>query len=1129
MSTRDEGTAQDARNATDLRLRTLDRYEILDTPAEAGFDDIVHLASEICETSVALVSLVADDRQWFKARVGFAPCETPIAQSVCAHALSRPGLLVIPDLTLDPRTKANTLVTGEPRIRFYAGARLETADGVALGTLCVIDGTPRPEGLTPRQAESLERLARQVMAQLELRRALAERDAAARRVREADTLHRQILDSAVDYAIITLDLAGAVVSWNAGAEAILGWPEEEMRGRPVATLFTGEDVAAGIPESEMASARLRGRGSDDRWHLRKDGSRFFALGEMMPLKSDTGEHVGYLKILRDRTRQREDEERARRTEQALAESEERMRLAVEATGIGIFDYHPGTGDLRWDARVRDMFGVGPDEPVTYDGTFLPGVHPEDRAATDSAVKAALEPGGPGLFDLEYRVVSRSDARQRRLAARGKVTRDGHGSARFVGSVRDVTEKQLARDALARSEERYRALFEAVDDGFCIVEFFDGPHGPMSDYVHVEVNPGYERQTGISDVMGKTLRELAPTEADAWVEVYADVLRTGRPVRFERFFAAAGRHIEVSAARLEPASLNQVSVLFRDIAVRKRTEAALLASEALARENVQRVQLALAAGAIIGTWAWDLQTDRFTIDEAFARAFGLDPALGREGLSFAQVVETVHPDDRAGLVASIAKAVERGGAYAHQYRVRRADGQYYWLEANGRVDRGPDGVPLSFPGVLIDVEERRAISEERDRAAAALRALNETLEQRITARTAELMRAEEQLRQSQKMEAVGQLTGGLAHDFNNLLAGISGSLELMQTRMNQGRLTELDRYMAAAQGAAKRAAALTHRLLAFSRRQTLDPRPTDMNRLIAGMEELIRRTVGPAIDLDVEAAEGLWTTLVDPPQLENALLNLCINARDAMPDGGRLTIDTCNRWLDRRAAGERDLSPGQYVSLCVSDTGTGMTADVIAKAFDPFFTTKPIGQGTGLGLSMIYGFARQSGGQVRIHSVPGEGSRVCLYLPRLFGEAEVAEAAPELADAPRARDGETVLVVDDEPTVRMLVTEVLGELGYAAIEAADGPSGLKVLQSDARIDLLVTDVGLPGGMNGRQMADAARVVRPGLKVLFITGYAENAAVGNGQLAPGMEVLTKPFAMEALASRIRDMIAHPAVPA
>ena len=544
--------------------------------------------------------------------------------------------------------------------------------------------------------------------------------------------------------------------------------------------------------------------------------------------------------------------------------------------------------------------------------------------------------------------------------------------------------QAAEEALAESEERYRTLFESIDEGFCIIEYFDGPHGPLSDYVHIEANPAYALHAGIPNVVGQKLREMVGEEADAWVARYGAVLRTGKPIRFEQELVATGRHLELAAFRIEPASRRQVAVLFQDVTSRKRAEEAL-----------QR--------------------------------------------------------------------------------------------------------------------------------------LNETLERRVTDALAERMKeqqrlriTEEALRQSQKMEAVGQLTGGIAHDFNNLLTGIMGSLELLHTRMNQGRLRDADRYILAAQAASRRAASLIHRLLAFSRRQTLDPKPTDVNRLVVGMEELIRRTVGPQISLDVVTAGGLWSTLIDAPQLENALLNLCINARDAMPDGGRITIETANKWLDERAASERDLPPGQYLSVCVTDTGAGMTPDVIAQAFDPFFTTKPMGQGTGLGLSMVYGFVRQSGGQVRIYSEVGHGTTMCLYLPRHFAsEDDRLAAAPPPEETPSAA-GETVLVVDDEPTIRMLLADVLNGQGYTAIEAEEGAMALRILQSDARVDLLIPDVGLPGGMNGRQLADAARVTRPDLKVLFITGYAENAIIGNAQLAPGMQLLTKPFVMEELAGRIRSMI-------
>ncbi len=387
----------------------------------------------------------------------------------------------------------------------------------------------------------------------------------------------------------------------------------------------------------------------------------------------------------------------------------------------------------------------------------------------------------------------------------------------------------------------------------------------------------------------------------------------------------------------------------------------------------------------------------------------------------------------------------------------------------------------------------------------------------------LAETEAALRQAQKMEAVGQLTGGIAHDFNNLLQGITGSLEIVQRRVAEGRTGELDRFITGASTAAQRAAALTHRLLAFSRRQPLDPKPVRANTLVASMEDLLRRTIGERINLELVLAGGLWVTRCDANQLESAILNLVINARDAMPDGGQLTIETCNAQLDSAyAARQRDLKPGHYVCICVSDTGTGMDADIIAKAFEPFFTTKPIGQGTGLGLSMIYGFAQQSEGYARIYSEVGKGTTFKLYLPRDRSAAEDAEPAPPPVEQQRAQDGEIVLVVEDEAVVRGLIVDVLEELGYTAIEAVDGPSGLAQLQSPQRIDLLVTDIGLPG-LNGRQVADAARIVRPDLKVLFMTGYAENAALASGFLEPGMAMITKPFAMEALATRIRTMIA------
>lgn len=690
------------------------------------------------------------------------------------------------------------------------------------------------------------------------------------------------------------------------------------------------------------------------------------------------------------------------------------------------------------------------------------------------------------------------------------------------------DRAALEEQLAHSQAQRQALFEAIDDGFCIIEFIDGPHGPLSDYVHIEANSGYERHTGIGDIVGKRLRQIEPDHADTWLAFYGAVLRTGEPARFEQEFVAAGRHIEVSARRVGPEAMRQVSVLFRDISARKKTEKALL-------ENIERVQLALAAGAIIGTWIWDLPSDQFTVDEGFASAFGFDPAKGRSGLTLAEVVETVHPDDQAGLAAAISEVIARGGAYAHQYRTRRLDGNYYWLEANGRVDHAPDGTPSKFPGVLIDLEGRRAVEAERDRALAALRTLNDTLEARVEERTAALLAAEAALRQAQKMDAVGQLTGGLAHDFNNILAGISGSLELAKMRLMQGpgRVSDVDRHLGGAQSAVRRAASLTQRLLAFSRRQTLDPRPSSLPAIVAGMGELICRSVGPSISVHTEADAQLWPVFVDVGQIENALLNLCINARDAMPDGGAITIRMANLQLYDQEAGRHALAAGDYVTLCVSDTGVGMAPEVIARAFDPFFTTKPAGKGTGLGLSMVYGFAGQSGGAVAIDSAPGQGASVCLYLPRHLGEeqslqgpaGEPATVAIAAAAAPLRKK---ILLVDDEPLVRNVAIEVLEDLGYEVLAAEDGPTALQLCSNHPGLDLLVTDVGLPGGMNGRQLADAVRLRYPRLPVLFVTGYAEYAVLNHGNLEPGMQILTKPHSAAALAQRVGELAAGPAAP-
>ncbi|KTB96518.1 MULTISPECIES: hybrid sensor histidine kinase/response regulator [Pseudomonas] len=517
------------------------------------------------------------------------------------------------------------------------------------------------------------------------------------------------------------------------------------------------------------------------------------------------------------------------------------------------------------------------------------------------------------------------------------------------------------------------------------------------------------------------------------------------------------------------------------------------------------------------YAKDLEGRMLVANRGTAELIGKPPAffIGKTDLEFLddpQQARVLMETDRRIMQNNVSEQIEE--------HVNLPDGSAAtWLSTKAPL-LDENGEVIGLIGSSVDVTARKKAEE-------AVRELNQTLEQRIEQAVFEREQIEDALRHSQKMDAVGQLTGGIAHDFNNLLAGISGSLELITKRLAQGRVGDVDRYVSVAQGAVRRAASLTHRLLAFSRRQTLSPRVTDVNGLIHDMEELIARTVGPEIDIKVVAQNDLWPALIDHAQLESSLLNLCLNARDAMPNGGRIIIETANASLEECTDPDHGIPAGEHLSIRVTDTGIGMSPDIAAKAFEPFFTTKPIGAGTGLGLSMVYGFVRQSGGQIRVESVEGQGTSVVMHLPRHTAENAPRPVEPEVIEEPPHHTGETVLIVDDEPSVRMLVAEVISGLGYNCLEAADAQSGLQILQSDTRIDLLISDIGLPGGMNGREMADAAGDCRPGLPTLFITGYAKTSVLDDCHLRPCTQVLTKPFGLDALAGRVTGLIGADAV--
>ncbi|MBC3775530.1 PAS domain-containing sensor histidine kinase [Pseudomonas sp. SWRI99] len=554
----------------------------------------------------------------------------------------------------------------------------------------------------------------------------------------------------------------------------------------------------------------------------------------------------------------------------------------------------------------------------------------------------------------------------------------------------------------------------------------------------------------------------------------------------------------------------------DLTERKHTEQAL-------RQSQTELQLIINAMPILISYVD--REERFRLNNAaYLDWYGLTPQE-----LYGRTIREVIGEEAYFLRAPYIAEALAGRSCSFSLYTTHRDGSNRHALMNYLPRHGADGAVNGFYIFVIDETERKKTEE-------ALRNLNETLEERVSARTEQLAqanqrlqnemfereRAEDALRHAQKMEAVGQLTGGIAHDFNNMLTGIIGSLDLMQRYIADGRADEIGRFTEAAVSSANRAAALTHRLLAFSRRQSLDRKTLDVNELIHSLEDLIRRTKGDPIELKLRLAHSVWPVSTDVSQLENALLNLVINARDAMPHGGELLIETANVYLDGNDITTLEpVKAGDYLMLAVSDNGTGMTPSVRAKAFDPFFTTKPIGQGTGLGLSMIYGFAQQSGGHVSLDSLPDQGTCVRLYLPRLY--LQMPEQAPvETITAPcTATSGETVVVVEDDPAVRMLVLDLLKQLGYRAYEAVDATAALALLDTVAQVDLLVTDVGLPG-MNGRQLAEIARQQRPGLKVLFMTGYAQIAAERQGFLEEGMDMVAKPFALERLASKIRTMI-------
>jgi len=926
-------------------------------------------------------------------------------------------------------------------------------------------------------------------------------------------------------AMVLLWGADGILIYNAAFAVIAGQRHPAVLGAAAADAFPEiADFNRHVLQTCLAGEVLTF--NDQRFAMNRNGRPEDMWLDLAysPVPGEDGRPAGVLAVVVETT--------------ARTLADERLRVAQEAGKFGAFEWFPHTGGLVGCSTYRQIFWLGPDDELN-EAVILALITPEDRP--QSGVHWVNRPGNPLAYG-EYRIRNPITGEIRWIARRGDILPGGPGAApRYLGVTWDITEKKSAelQDIfLADLSERLRDLSDPREVTRVAAEML-GRHLGVGRTGFAHFDDAFEHATVPVEWTDGQMKAIASRlRINAFGEPVLDALRRGEILRITdalddprlsepgiaQTFAAIGLRAGLTVPLFRGGQF--VGVLFAHTAEPRRweeREEALMqavaartwdaARRATAEQNLRDSEenFRLLAEALPNQ-VWVTAPDHriLWVNEQAYAYMGVAPGeLQREDWT-----RLVHPDDQAASMAAWTQALATGTVYETEYRLLRHDGTWRWHIARALPSRGPDGSVIRWIGANTDIEVQR-------RALADLAALNATLEERVEARTRELRQTEEALRQAQKMEAIGQLTGGIAHDFNNLLTGIIGALDLIRRRIATGRTGDLDRFMDAASSSALSAAALTHRLLAFARRQSLDTKPVDVAALIDGMADLLRRTLGEQVCLHIEAAPGCWHAMTDPNQLESAILNLAINARDAMPNGGILRIGTENLSLSDPQAGGRDqLDPGDYVSVIVSDTGVGMPAEVMEKVFEPFFTTKPAGQGTGLGLSMVYGFARQSGGRVSIASTPGQGTCVTLTLPR--AAPAPGETAPAAGQPPLGA-GETVMVVEDVPAVRMLIIDVLHDLGYRTIEAANAAEALLMIDSGRPIDLLVSDVGLPG-IGGRQLADQARARRPGLRVLFVTGYAEHATIRSGFLDDGMALITKPFAVETLAAKISDMMAE-----
>jgi PAS domain S-box-containing protein len=1195
-----------------LRLQILRAYHLLDTPPEPAYDDLVKLAAHVCNTPMATITLIDEQRQWFKAAVGLSMTETARNISFCTHVVDAEAPLVVTDATQDPRFAANPFVAGAPHIRFYAGIPLVSSLGAILGTLAVIDQVPRQ--LTPEQMDLLRALAHQAMTHLELRferyhhRLTALRLTATQQTSQVGIWQLLVNENRLLWTESVCQIFGVEPnSFNETLDAFLELVHPDDRQ----ALVTAQAKAIeGNSPLDIEYRIIRPDG--ELRYLHTCGQRLSEDDMLSPLLIGT---------IQDVTAEKQAQTLQQQQQQDLHYAHDTLSFHLQNSPLAAIEWDWAFRVSRWSPQAEALFGWSEAE--------VKGRHPGDWLFVYPADVDTVEPVMTQLINGEVK---------RNVCCNRNLTRDGlvvhcewYNSVRLdqddnivsiFSLVLDVTERVQAEQATAAALDREKAAraeaeaaktyFRTLNEKLRISEdrlrrtFAAAATGIVAADLQgrfLEVNEAFCRMVGYTEAELLQTDYIAithPEDRAASRDRMQELIRGDRDsfVLKKRFITQDQRVVwgRVSVSIQQNAAgqaVNTVAVI-EDITQQIQIAQQLQESRTLARiaERLGR----------LGGWAIDIAQDNQV--HWSEEMFHLLEWPADQAASLELGLERYLPEYRSTLEVALAQCAETGTPFDLEVEILTFQNHRLWVRVIGEAEHNAANEIVRIIGAFQDISARKQAESALDRFASRLHTtlesmtdafyllddqwrfayLNREAERVLQCKADTVMgqvvwevlpgsggselfpryhqavakgqsqhfefyyppldewfevnaypsaeglavyfrvisdriALEEQLRQSQRLEAIGHLTGGIAHDFNNLLTVMLGNAELLTEMLDQfSPLHPLAEMIASA---AQRGAELTQRLLAFARRQALKPQAVNVNQLLLEMNGLLQRTLGEHIQIEVFTARDLWSALVDPAQLESTILNLCINNRDAMAAGGTLTIETCNANVDHDYAQyQAEMVPGQYVMITVSDTGTGIAPQHLDRVFEPFFTTKETGKGTGLGLSMVYGFVKQSNGHIKIYSELGEGTTIRLYLPRYMGgQNDPLDVDLSMSSVGRS---ELVLLVEDDALVRQYAHRQLQSLGYTVAVAENGPAALDIIRQRDDIDLLFTDVVMPGAMSGRDLADAARRLRPHLRVLYTSGYSESTIIHQGRLDPGVQLLSKPYRRTDLARKLREVL-------